>query len=75
LHGVTSKTSLFAAVISKSASLLELAGMQKAEFHRMLQACLRSISHRPIDACTLKGTDCPLAKRRWEGRSPEAEPV
>jgi hypothetical protein len=48
------------------------AGMRKAEFHRRLQARLRSSSRRPRDACTLEGTGCPLDKRRWEGRSPES---
>jgi hypothetical protein len=48
------------------------AGMRKAEFHRRLQARLRASSHRPVDACTLEGTGCPLDKRRWEGRSPES---
>jgi hypothetical protein len=48
------------------------AGMRKAEFHRRLHARLRVSSHRPVDACTLEGTGCPLDKRRWEGRSLES---
>jgi hypothetical protein len=48
------------------------AGMRNAEFHRRLQARLRARSHRPVDACTIEVTGCPLDKRRWEGISPES---